>query len=253
MSLLVLLFSVASYLFFLGVFTYLVLFIGGDFLKTWLPFLDGIKTINSGPSQYGFSMLPPVMTNIIILAMFGFQHSIMARPAFKRVLTSILPESMERSVFVLASNMIILWMFFAWTPMPAVIWQWSGAMSMFMMLMFLTGATIVLWSTFMINHWQLFGLSQAWHAFKGTKMEDMRFAEPALYKYSRHPLYLGMLIVFWATPTMTLGHLIFGAVWTAYVFIGIGYEERDLMNHFGDRYMDYMKRIPQLLPFGRRN
>jgi len=118
-------------------------------------------------------------------------------------------------------------------------------------LLFLLGAALVLWATFMINHWELFGLAQAWRNFRRREASKPDFKEPALYKFSRHPLYLGIIIVFWATPVMTTGHLLFASIWTAYVFIGIGYEEKDMIDRFGNSYIDYMKRVPQLFPFGR--
>ncbi|GHF24786.1 membrane protein [Kordiimonas sediminis] len=232
---------------------YLVLFIGGSFLAEWIPLLSQLKTIDSGGHSLAFSSLNPAISNILLLVTFGLQHSIMARPGFKEKLTKFIPASSERSIFVLITCLLLIWLYVAWQPMPHVIWDAENlALKLGLTALFLMGAGIVLWSTFMINHWELFGLSQAIRAYRGLPAAPAKLVEPALYKVSRHPLYLGILLVMWATPFMTTGHLILSAVWTAYLFIGIGYEERDLLAHFGDAYRDYMKRVPQLLPFGIR-
>ena len=252
MKYLVMLFSVASYVLFLGVFVYLVLFVGGGFLSAYVPFLEGLKTVDTGVAAYSILGLSAVAGNITLLLAFGVQHSVMARKPFKKALTKVIPEAAERSVFVFATSVVLMWLYMVWAPMPGTVWHLDGAWGVILTLLFLAGAGLVLWSTFMINHFELFGLTQAWHFFKGIKAPEPELREPALYKVTRHPLYVGILIVFWATPTMSVGHLLFAAIWTAYVFIGIGYEERDLVDIFGDKYKDYMNRVPQLLPIGRR-
>lgn len=252
MKYLVMLFSLVSYVLFLGVFVYLVLFVGGGFLSAYVPFLEGLKTVDSGVAAYSILGLSGVAGNLILLLAFGVQHSVMARKTFKNALTKIVPEAAERSVFVFATSVVLMWLYMVWAPMPGTVWHMEGAWGVIMTLLFLAGAGLVLWSTFMINHFELFGLAQAWRFFKDVKEPDANFREPALYKVTRHPLYVGILMVFWATPTMTVGHLFFASIWTAYVFIGIGYEERDLIDTFGDKYKDYMNRVPQLLPFGKR-
>jgi methanethiol S-methyltransferase len=248
----ILLFSVLSYVVFLGVFVYLVLFVGGGFLSEWVPLLAPLKTLDTG--QWGFAIpgLSPAASNIVILVSFGIQHSLMARKTFKQALAKVVPDAAERSVFVSATSVILLWTYMAWQPMTGIVWRIEGPGGLVLSVLFLLGATLVLWSTFMINHWELFGLAQAWRNFRGKDVPEPELRTPAVYKHSRHPLYLGIVTLFWATPTMTNGHLLFAGVWTAYVFIGIGYEERDLVDTFGERYTDYMKRVPQLLPFGRR-
>jgi protein-S-isoprenylcysteine O-methyltransferase Ste14 len=248
----ILLFSVLSYFVFFGVFVYLVLFVGGGFLAAWVPLLEPLKTVDSGSWAYAIPGVSPAASNLVILIAFGLQHSIMARKPFKRVLTKVVPEAAERSVFVNATSVVLLWMYMAWQPMGGEVWRVEGTGGMVLTVLFLCGASLVLWSTFMINHFELFGLAQAWRNFRGSEAPAPELRTPAVYKISRHPLYLGIVTLFWATPVMTTGHLLFAAVWTAYVFIGIGYEERDLIDTFGDRYRDYMSRVPQLLPFGRR-
>lgn len=252
MPVVILMFSLLSYGLFFGVFVYLVLFVGGGFLAGWVPLLEGIKTVDSGGHAFAVSGLSAAVSNIVILLAFGFQHSVMARKPFKNALTKVVPEAAERSVYVLATSIILLWMFMAWQPMASEVWQVDGTAGTVLTILFLSGASLVLWSTFMINHWELFGLAQAWRNLRGNDTPEPELTTPALYKVSRHPLYLGMVTMFWATPFMTTGHLLFAGVWTAYVFIGIGYEERDLVDTFGDRYRDYMARVPQLLPIGRR-
>lgn len=248
----ILLFALLSYTVFFGVFVYLVLFVGGGFLSAWVPILETIKTVDSGASAFSIPGLSAAASNIVILVSFGLQHSIMARKPFKRALTKVVPEAAERSVFVTATSVILLWMYMAWQPMAGEVWQVEGTGGMVLSILFLSGATLVLWSTFMINHWELFGLAQAWRNFRGSEAPAPELRTPAVYKVSRHPLYLGIVTMFWATPVMTTGHLLFAGIWTTYVFIGIGYEERDLIDTFGDRYRDYMARVPQLFPIGRR-
>ena len=252
MRVLVMLFSLVSYVLFLGVFVYLVLFLGGGFLSAWAPFLSDLKMIDSGTAGYSVLGLSAIASNFVLLLAFGVQHSVMARKPFKAALTKVVPEAAERSVFVFATAIVLMWLYMAWQPMTGSVWQLEGAGALLMTLLFLVGATLVLWSTFMINHFELFGLAQAWRYFKGKDEPEATFREPAMYKVSRHPLYLGIITVFWATPTMTTGHLFFASIWTAYVFIGIGYEERDLIDTFGDKYKDYMNRVPQIIPLGRR-
>ena len=245
-------YSLAVYGAFLGIFTYLVLFIGGGPLSQYVPGLGALKSVDGGPVVFSLPGVPIVVNNILLLLAFAIQHSVMARREFKALIGRCVPDDMERSTYVLMTCLVLLWIYLAWIPMPAVIWQANGVASHVLLALFLAGATLVLWSTFMISHWQLFGLSQAWHGFRGTKPTPEAFGEPSLYRYSRHPMYLGILVVLWATPVMTAGHLLLAAIWSVYVFLGIGYEERDLLEQFGDSYRDYMSRVPQLLPVGRR-
>lgn len=247
MGVLALVYSVVAYLIFFAAFLYLIVFVGGDMLG----FLGVPKTIDAGSSQ--FSGAPAALVNIALLLLFGVQHSVMARQSFKKNWTKIVPWSMERSTYVLATVIVLVILYTGWQPMPGVVWSvdaplWRGVLTA----LFFAGFGLVLLSTFLINHFELFGLMQGWLTFKGKETTKPKFVMPMLYKYVRHPLYLGFLIAFWATPHMTTGHLLFSAVWTTYIFIAIGYEERDMIMLFGDQYREYMAKVPSILPFGGR-
>lgn len=247
MGVLTLVYSVVAYLIFFAVFLYLIVFVGGDTLA----FLGAPKTIDSGPSQ--FSGAPAALANIGLLLLFGVQHSIMARQSFKKQWAKIVSWPLERSTYVLATVAVLLILYLGWQPMVGVVWSveaplWSGVLKV----LFFLGFGIVLLSTFLINHFDLFGLQQGWMRFKGKELPKPKFVTPMLYKHVRHPLYLGFLIAFWATPHMTTGHLLFSAVWTAYIFVAIGYEERDMISLFGDQYKEYMAKVPSILPLGGR-
>lgn len=242
-----LIYSIFVYLVFFASFLYMIAFVGGDSLS----FLGAPKTIDAGASV--IAAAPAAAINIFLLVLFGAQHSIMARPGFKKFWTRIVPQPMERTTYVLAS-VLVLWILFAgWRPMPQTIWLvesslWAGLLTA----LFFAGFGIVLLSTFLINHFELFGLQQAWMKFKNKEDPGAKFVMPLLYKIVRHPLYLGFLIAFWATPHMTAGHLLFAGIWTAYILIGINYEERDLASHLGAPYEEYLKKVPMILPFGAR-
>jgi len=245
--------STLIYAGFLAVFTYLLIFIGGDFLSSYVPLPEWIKTINSGQPLLAIPGLPDGLNNFLLLVAFGLQHSVMARKGFKNATRKLVPEPLERSVYVLSTCIILVWWYLAWAPMDHPIWVLQGSMSLTAQILFVAGAGIVLWSTFLISHWRLFGLAQAWYAYIGKSGAEDTFKEPALYKFSRHPMYVGIILVLWCTPYMTFGQFMAASVWTIYIFIGISYEERDLLEYFGDTYSDYMQRVPQLLPFGRRS
>lgn len=249
MKLIKLAYSAIVYVFFLGVFNYFIIFLAGDALAQCFSIFAGLKSVDSGSVWLAIPGLPAVLSNFVILLVFSLQHTIMARLGFKQLLTRLLPQSAERSTYVLSTCLILLWLYFAWQPMPAMIWQVEGIFVHVIAAVFLLGAGLVLWSTFMISHWELFGLAQAWHAFRGVQPEEKGLTQPALYQYVRHPLYLGLFIVLWATPQMTLGHLVMAVVWSVYIFIGISFEERDLIRQFGRDYQEYMQRVPKLLPW----
>lgn len=252
MKLLKLAYSVLTYLFFLSVFNYLLIFLGGDFLKEWLPLLSNLKTIDSGTAHLALPGLPSWLGNIVLLIMFSVHHSVMARSGVKEVLTKLIPRSSERSTFVLLTCLILSWMYLAWQPQTTQIWTAEGNVTKTLItLLFVTGGGLVLWSTFMISHWRLFGLAQAWQDFRGHIETPDTFSTPALYKYSRHPMYVGILIVLWATPTMNLGHLVLASVWSIYVCVGIYFEEKDLVRQFGTQYLEYQRNVSKLLPFKR--
>ena len=247
MGFLILLYGVAIYGFFFATFLYLIAFIGGDMLA----FLGMPKTLDAGvpPEFYTGS----VAKNIGLMLLFAVPHTVMARQSFKNIITKIMPWSMERSFYVLITSIILVALYVYWQPMPAVIWSIeSGLWANVMMVGFFAGFGIVLLSTFLINHFDLFGLRQVWYRFKGEEMPSLEFGIPFLYKYVRHPLYLGWLLAFWCIPVMTAGHLLFASIMSIYIFIAVGYEERDLMARFGDQYRDYMDKVPSILPFGGR-
>ncbi|MGE0408956.1 MAG: methanethiol S-methyltransferase [Amphiplicatus sp.] len=244
---LALLFSVIVYFVFFAAFLYLIAFVGGDMI----PFVGAPKTLDFGASA--LSALPAPLVNIGLLVLFGLQHSIMARPGFKRGLAKIAPPAMERSLYVLATVVVLVLLYVYWIPMPGVVWSvssplWSGVLTA----IFFLGFGLVLLSTFLIDHFELFGLMQGWVRFRSGTMPPPHFRTPLLYNFVRHPLYLGFLLAFWATPYMTAGHLLFAAIWTAYIFIAIGYEERDLVGVFGEKYASYMAKTPAILPLGKR-
>ena len=247
MRALALLYGAVCYLVFLGAFLYLIPFIGGDMLA----FAGAPKTLDWGQSP--IADVPAPLINLGLLLLFGVQHTIMARQSFKRVWTQFVPTAVERSTYVLFSTLIIIALYAFWQPMPQIVWDvQSPFWSVLLTALFFLGFAIVLLSTFLINHFELFGLMQVWYRFQGRDMPQPTFRTPLLYKAVRHPLYFGWIVAFWAAPTMTVGHLLFAAVWTIYIFVALGYEERDLIHFFGDKYREYMARVPMILPFGRR-
>lgn len=242
--------SAAIYLVFWCVFTYLLVFLGGPFFSYYLPIPEIVKTVGSGPVVGDIPLLPAVIGNTLLIVAFGLQHSIMARPAFKKIITKWVPQTLERSTFVLATCVVLVWFYLAWQPINTIVWQATGIASFLLQVSFFLGAGLVLWSTFLISHGQLFGIAQAWYAYKNKSLGEDSFITPSLYKISRHPMYFGILMVFWSTPEMTVGHFVAASMFSLYVFIGIGYEERDLLARFGSTYAEYMERVPQLLPIG---
>lgn len=234
----VLAYGVVAYLIFLGSFLYAIGFVGGLFVP---------KTIDSGPAGATSTAL---LANLGLLSLFALQHSIMARPAFKRWWTQIIVPAIERSTYVLASSLILILLFWLWRPLPTVVWQvtqtWAvGAL----WAVFGIGWFIVLVSTLLINHFDLFGLRQTLLFFTGQPYTPVPFQTPWLYRVVRHPIMLGFLIAFWAIPTMTQGHLLFAAVVTAYVLIALQLEERDLLTYHGDAYSAYQQQVRMLVPF----
>jgi protein-S-isoprenylcysteine O-methyltransferase Ste14 len=190
-----------------------------------------------------------IVVNVLLVGLFAVQHSVMARPAFKRRWTRLVPKTIERSTYVLLSSLVLILMFWQWRTMPAVIWDvtWMpGRVGLW--ILFGMGWATVLLSTFLINHFDLFGLRQVYLAWRGTPYTDLEFRISLLYRVVRHPLMLGFIVAFWATPTMTVGHLLFAAATTAYILIAIQLEEHDLNAELGDRYRAYRSRVPMLIP-----
>jgi methanethiol S-methyltransferase len=205
------------------------------------------KTINSGPAG------PPVQAiavDLLLMALFAVQHSVMARPQFKKWWTHFVPAPIERSTFVLFSSLALMLLFWQWQPIPDVVWQVTNPrLADFLLGLGLFGWVLVFVSTFLINHFELFGLHQVANNLVGKPMPPVRFRTPLLYNLVRHPIYLGFIIFFWATPMMTAGHLLFATVTTAYIFVGIALEEHDLIAVFGDEYRRYRQRVAMIVPF----
>ena len=235
-----LLYGVAAYLTFFGVFLYAVGFIGGFATPTRL---DGAPTHPLGVS---------LCIDVALLAAFALQHSGMARPAFKRWWTRLIPQSAERSTYVLASNLVMLALFAAWQPIGGVIWTTSGGARLVVIGGYLAGWAVLFYATCLIDHFDLFGLAQVWRRFTGQAYEAPKFHTPSLYRIVRHPLYVGWLMIFWAAPTMTVAHLVFALMTTAYILFAIQLEERDLVDAFGRDYAEYRERVPMLIPGMRR-
>jgi len=209
------------------------------------------KDLNSGAIEPAEEAL---IVNLLLLSLFAVQHSVMARPQFKRWWTRLVPAAIERSTYVLLTSLALVLLFWQWRPLPAVLWQIDNPpIALAMTGISLAGWLIVLTSSFLINHFELFGLQQVTVHLVGRTMPEPRFRTPVLYRLVRHPLYLGLVIAFWATPVMTAGHLLFAAITTAYIFVGIFLEERDLTAQFGDEYRRYRQRVAMLIPLWRRS
>lgn len=233
-----------------GVAAYLVFFVTILYAIGFVTGLPVPKDIDGG---WVASLPEALIVNLALMSLFAIQHSVMARPAFKRWWTRFVPPFIERSTYVLLASLALLLLFWQWRPIPALVWQvHEPVLSISLTILSLFGWMIVFSSTFMINHFELFGLQQVLLNLRGRKAGELRFRTPLLYGLVRHPIYLGFLIAFWSAPTMTVGHLLFAAVTTAYIFIGIKLEEGDLVAEFGDQYRDYRIRVGMVLPKFRR-
>jgi protein-S-isoprenylcysteine O-methyltransferase Ste14 len=234
---LIVLYGAVSYVIFLASFLYAVGFVGGFVVP---------KTIHSGPET---ETMAAILINLALLSLFAVQHSVMARPFFKRWWTTVIPPAAERSTYVLLSSLILLLLFWQWRPLPAVVWNITQpVLTAILWALFGLGWLIVLLSTFLINHFDLFGLRQIYLHFIGQPYTAIPFQTPWLYRVVRHPIMVGFLIAFWATPIMTQGHLLFAAVVTAYVLVALQLEERDLLAYHGETYSAYRRQVRMLVP-----
>ncbi|MDU9006915.1 methyltransferase family protein [Sedimentitalea todarodis] len=188
------------------------------------------------------------LINLALILLFGVVHSVMARPAFKRIWTRVIPPAAERATYVLQSSLLLGLIIWQWQPIPAVIWQVEGTAAWVFYAVSTLGAVIILVATFLLGHFEFVGLSQAWHSLRGTPTPPATFRTPMLYRIVRHPLQFGLLIMMVATPVMTLGHLIFVAAMAVYIAIGLRFEERALLREFGAAYAAYQRDVPMLIP-----
>ena len=231
-------FSAFAYVVFLATFLYLV------------AFLSGLAFVPNGVDHGGGGSKPVLAAaiDIALILIFAVQHSVMARPGFKRWWTRFVPAPTERSVYVLAASLALILLFAGWQPIATVVWTTSGASAAALWALFALGWVLVLVSTFLISHFELFGLKQAWNNWCERLESAPIFYTPWLYRLVRHPLYLGFFLAFWATPTMTLGHLLFAAGMSVFMLVAIQFEERDLIDTFGEVYVRYRQRTGMLLP-----
>ncbi|MGH6642379.1 MAG: methanethiol S-methyltransferase [Bradyrhizobium sp.] len=240
--LLILFYAMVSYAVFSVSFLYGLGFVGNYLVP---------KSIDVGGSAI---LSEAIVIDVLLIGLFAIQHSVMARPAFKQWWDKTLPAACQRSTYVLLSSLILLLQFWQWRPIPATVWHVEGFAAWVLIGLYWLGWVTVLASTFMIDHFDLSGLRQAFFAMRGAEPPAQLFKTPLLYKIVRHPLMLGLLLAYWATPVMSAGHLLFAVLNTAYILIGLQFEERDLIAEFGATYQAYRRRVPMLVPriFGRR-
>ncbi len=231
-------YGICVYLFFLGTFLYTIAFVRNFAVP---------KRIDTGTTS---STSVALSINTLLLAVFALQHSVMARQGFKKWWTKIVPKPVERATFVLSATIALAELLWQWRAIPSIVWDLRGTTAGVVLIgVFVSGWSILLLSTFLVNHFELFGLEQVWSYFRGHEPKAPSFKTPGLYRLVRHPIYLGFVIGFWATPVMTWGHLLFAVACTGYILVGIAFEERDLIAAYGRAYRDYRRRVPMLIPF----
>lgn len=251
-KILVVLLGLLAYAVFLPTFLYLIAFVGNlqhSALAGWVPGLSEWVPVSIDHGRAAIPVPLAAAIDVLLIALFGLQHSIMARPAFKQRLERFVPGTAERSVFVLAASLALIVLFWQWRPIPIVLWSAESAFGQALgWSVFAAGFGMVLVATFLIDHFELFGLRQIWSEATDRELPRPRFVTPLFYRRVRHPLYLGFLLAFWGGPTMTLGHALFAAGMTGYILLAVRYEERDLLRMLGRRYAEYRKRVPMLIP-----
>ena len=233
-----LVYGLLCYAIFFATFLYAIGFIGGFGVPTTL---DGARTV---------PLVQALAIDLGLLALFAIQHSVMARRWFKERWTRVVPPALERSTYVLFSSLALIVMFLLWQPLGGVVWSVSHPVGRAILwALYAFGFGLVLVSTFLIHHFDLFGLRQVWLYFRGRPYTRLSFGTPGPYRFVRHPLYVGWFFAFWMTPVMTSAHLLFAIATTAYILIAIRFEERDLVDEFGGTYAEYQRRVPMLVPF----
>lgn len=253
----ILAFGVVAYGVFFATFLYLIAFVGNlqfTGLAQSLPWLPELvpHSIDAGRETGPVGLA--VAINLGLILLFGMQHSVMARMGFKAKIKKLLPESAERSFYVLLASLVLIFLFWQWRPIPEVLWAAESMPGQAVgWIVFAAGFSLVLLSTFLIDHFDLFGLKQVWRQFVHRPPESPHFVTPLFYRLVRHPLYLGFILAFWGGPVMTAGGLLFAASMTAYILVAIQLEERDLVAHLGEEYVEYRKQVPMLIPALKAN
>jgi protein-S-isoprenylcysteine O-methyltransferase Ste14 len=232
-------YGVACHAMFLGVYAWMAAFVGNASFGL-LPTIDGPRK---------GSLASALTMDVLLIALFGVQHSVMARPTFKRWWTQYIPETIERSTYVLISNVLMILLMWQWRPIGGIVWDVTHPIGLVALYgLFAIGWLIVPAVTLLLNHFDLFGTRQVWLYLRGREYEPLPFHTPGAYRVVRHPLYIGWMIAFWATPTMSVTHLLFATLMTVYIFIAIPFEERNLVQHFGKKYLDYREKVGGLFP-----
>ncbi len=229
-----------------GIFAYLAFAVSFLYAVGFVSDFAVPTTIDTGIAA---PAMPAVIIDLLLMALFAIQHSVMARQGFKRWWTKLISPAVERSTYVLASSLVLALLLWQWRPIPILVWRASDGLALAITVLAIIGWAMVALSTFLISHFELFGLSQVMRNLTRRPAAEPKLYTPLFYRFVRHPLYLGFTIAFWAAPVMTVGHLLFAAVTTAYIFVGIALEERDLTDLFGDEYRRYKARVPMLFPW----